>query len=55
MDLQELIKHHHHETERWRRLHADVAAEFHAEAAAELQEIERAHKTIFAMENRDLP
>ena len=41
MDLQQLIKYHRHETKYWWRLHANVAAEFHAEAAAKLEEIER--------------
>ena len=45
MDLQKLIKHHRHEAEHWRRLHANVAAEFHAEAAAKVEEIERLLKT----------
>jgi hypothetical protein len=41
MDLQKLIQHHCHEAEYWRRLHGNVAAAFHAEAAAKFEEIER--------------
>jgi hypothetical protein len=41
MDLQKWIKHHRHETEYWRRLHARPASEFHAEAVQVLEDIER--------------
>jgi hypothetical protein len=41
MELQKLIKHHSHEIDYWRRLHAHVAAEFHTEAAQVLEDIER--------------
>jgi hypothetical protein len=41
MDLKKIIKHHRHEAEHWRRMHARPATEFHAEAAKVLEDIER--------------
>ena len=41
MDLKKIIKHHRHEADHSRRLYARVAAQFHAEAAQVLEDIER--------------
>ena len=41
MDLKKIIKHHRHEAEHTRRLHALVAADFHIKAAEALEDIER--------------
>jgi hypothetical protein len=40
MDLQELIKHHKHQAEHWRRLGAGPATELHLDAVTLLEAIE---------------